>query len=103
MEWWDSIRTSEVLEEKMAIIRSFRDLDVYVLGREQAKQIFVISKAFPMEEKFSLTNQIRRSSRAVNAMIAEAWARRMYPAAFINKIDEAMGEARKLKLGWITL
>lgn len=46
-----------------------------------------------MEEKFSLTDQIRRSSRAVNAMIAEAWARRMYPAAFVNKIDEALGEA----------
>jgi len=84
----------------MAIIRSFRDLDVYVLGREQAKKIFVISKTFPMEEKFSLTNQLRRSSRAVNAMIAEAWARRMYPAAFINKIDEAMGEAMEAQ-AWL--
>jgi four helix bundle protein len=53
-----------------------------------------------MEEKFSLTNQIRRSSRAVNAMIAEAWARRMYPAAFINKIDEAMGEAMETQ-AWL--
>jgi four helix bundle protein len=56
----------------MAIIRSFRELDVYALVREQAKRIFVISKGFPKEEKFSLTDQIRRSSRAVNAMIAEA-------------------------------
>jgi len=84
----------------MAIIKSFRDLDVYVLAREQAKRIFTISKSFPKEEKYSLTDQIRRSSRAVNAMIAEAWARRRYPAAFINKIDEAMGEAMETQ-AWL--
>ena len=84
----------------MAIIKSFRDLDVYVLTREQAKRIFTISKSFPKEEKYSLTDQIRRSSRAVNAMIAEAWARRRYPAAFINKIDEAMGEAMETQ-AWL--
>ena len=84
----------------MAIIRSFRDLDVYVLGREQAKKIFLVSKAFPKEERYSLTDQIRRCSRAVNAMIAEAWARRLYPAAFINKIDEALGEAMETQ-AWL--
>jgi four helix bundle protein len=84
----------------MAIIKSFRDLDVYVLAREQAKRIFTISKSFPKEEKYSLTDQMRRSSRAVNAMIAEAWARRRYPAAFINKIDEAMGEAMETQ-AWL--
>jgi four helix bundle protein len=84
----------------MAIIRGFRELDVYDLGREQAKRIFLISKAFPKEEKFSLTDQIRRSSRAVNAMIAEAWARRRYQAAFINKIDEALGEAMETQ-AWL--
>jgi four helix bundle protein len=84
----------------MAIIRSFRDLEVYVMAREQAKMIFTISKSFPKEEKYSLTDQIRRSSRAVNAMIAEAWARRRYPAAFINKIDEAMGEAMETQ-AWL--
>ena len=84
----------------MAIIRGFRDLDVYVLAREQARKIFVVSKSFPKEERFSLTDQIRRSSRAVNAMIAEAWARRRYPAAFINKIDEAMGEAMETQ-AWL--
>jgi four helix bundle protein len=77
----------------VAVIRGFRDLDVYVLAREQAKKIFALSKTFPVEEKYSLTDQIRRSSRAVNAMIAEAWARRRYPAAFVNKIDEALGDA----------
>ena len=84
----------------MAIIKSFRDLEVYGMAREQAKKIFVVSKSFPNEERFSLTDQIRRSSRAVNAMIAEAWARRRYPAAFINKIDEAMGEAMETQ-AWL--
>jgi four helix bundle protein len=88
------------MDDRMAIIKSFRDLDVYVLAREQAKRIFTISKSFPKEKKYSLTDQIRRSSRAVNAMIAEAWARRRYPAAFINKIDEAMGEAMETQ-AWL--
>jgi four helix bundle protein len=84
----------------VAVIRGFRDLDVYVLAREQAKKIFALSKTFPVEEKYSLTDQIRRSSRAVNAMIAEAWARRRYPAAFVNKIDEALGEAMETQ-AWL--
>ncbi len=84
----------------MASIRSFRDLDVYTQAREQAKRVFFASKSFPREERFSLTDQIRRSSRAVNAMIVEAWARRMYPAAFVNKIDEAMGEAMETQ-AWL--
>ena len=84
----------------MASIRSFRDLDVYTQAREQAKRVFIASKSFPREERFSLTDQIRRSSRAVNAMIAEAWARRMYPAASVNKIDEAMGEAMETQ-AWL--
>jgi four helix bundle protein len=88
------------IEDGMAIIKSFRDLDVYMLAREQAKKIFTLSKRFPREEKYSLIDQIRRSSRAVNAMIAEAWARRKYPAAFINKIDEAMGETMETQ-AWL--
>jgi len=75
------------------MIRSFRDLEVYKLGSEQAKRIFATTKSFPSEERYSLTDQIRRSSRAVNGMVAEAWARRRYPASFVNKINEAMGEA----------
>ncbi len=84
----------------MASIRSFRDLDVYTQARQQAKNVFVISKRFPREERYSLTDQIRRSSRAVNAMIAEAWARRVYPAAFVNKINEALGEAMETQ-AWL--
>jgi len=84
----------------MPIIRSFRDLEVYGMARDQAEKIFVVSKSFPKEERFSLTDQIRRSSRAVNALIAEAWARRRYPGAFINKIDEAMGETMETQ-AWL--
>ena len=75
----------------MAIIHSFRELEVYKLAREQAKKVFFITKTFPNEEKYSLTDQIRRSSRAVNAIIAESWARRRYVDAFTYKLYEAMG------------
>ena len=73
--------------------KSFRDLKVYQAAREAARLVFDYSKGFPREERYSLIDQIRRSSRAVKAMIAEAWARRRYKAAFVNKIDEALGEA----------
>jgi four helix bundle protein len=73
--------------------KSFRDLKVYQAAREAARSVFEFSKSFPREERYSLTDQIRRSSRAVKAMVAEAWARRRYKAAFVNKIDEALGEA----------
>jgi four helix bundle protein len=84
----------------MAAINSFRDLKVYRLAREQALVIFRLSRLFPAEEKYALTYQIRRASRAVNAMIAEGWARRRYEAAFVNKINEAMGEAMETQ-AWL--
>src|SRR5882672_8192308 len=84
----------------MPVIRSFRDLDVYRMGREHSQVIFRETKLFPREEMYSLTDQIRRSSRAVNAMVAEAWARRRYPAAFVNKINEALGEAMETQ-AWL--
>lgn len=84
----------------MAMIKSFRDLDVYKLARQQAQVIFKMSRGFPSEERYSLTDQIRRASRAVNAMVAESWARRRYEAAFINKINEAMGEAMETQ-SWL--
>lgn len=84
----------------MGLAKSFRDLDVYKLAREQAKAIFDATKRFPLDEKYSLTDQIRRSSRAVNAMIAEAWARRRYVAAFVNKLNEALGESMETQ-AWL--
>lgn len=87
-------------ESGVRVIKSFRDLNVYKLALEQAKRIFVLTKNFPKEETYSLTDQIRRSSRAVNAMIAEAWARRRYQAAFVNKLNEALGEAMETQ-AWL--
>ncbi len=84
----------------MALITSFRDLKVYNLAREQARVIFRISRAFPAEEKYALTSQIRNSSRAVSAILAEGWARRQYEAAFTNKLNEAMGEAMETQ-AWL--
>jgi four helix bundle protein len=77
----------------MVPAKAFRELKVYQAAREAALYVFRATKTFPCEERFALTDQIRRSSRAVKAMIAEAWARRRYKAAFVNKIDEALGEA----------
>jgi len=84
----------------MAKISSFRDLDVYAMSVREARRVFELSKTFPSEERFALTDQIRRSSRAVGAMLAEAWARRRYPAAFVNKINEALGEAMETQ-AWL--
>ena len=84
----------------MALIKSFRELNVYQAARIEAQKIYLRSRNFPPEEKYSLTDQIRRSSRAVKAMLAEAWARRHYRAVFINKIDEALGEATETQ-SWL--
>src|SRR5213592_1683053 len=82
------------------IASSFRDLNVYRKARETAQEIFGLSREFPPEERYSLTGQIRRSSRAVKAMIAEAWGRRRYKAVFVNKLDEALGEATETQ-SWL--
>ena len=84
----------------MALIRSFRELITYQKARGAAKEVFRLTKRFPAEERYSLTDQIRRSSRAVGSMIAEAWARRRYEAAFVNKLNEAQGEANETQ-GWL--
>jgi four helix bundle protein len=91
---------SEKSEVVTVIARSFRDLKVYQAARNAAGTIFVLSREFPVEECYSLTDQIRRSSRAVKAMIAEAWGRRRYKAVFANKLDEALGEATETQ-SWL--
>ena len=75
-------------------------LEVFQLAREVAQRFFQFSKRFPKEETYSLTDQGRRSSRAVSAMIAEAWRRRKYEAAFVNKLNEAEGEAAETQV-WV--
>jgi len=77
----------------MAELRGFRDLNVYKLAFELALKIYEESKGFPKEEKYSLTDQIRRSSRSVAANIAEAWSKRRYQKHFVSKLSDADGEA----------
>jgi four helix bundle protein len=76
----------------MVYVKSFRELEVYKLARDVAKEIFILSKGFPKEEKYSLTDQIRRSSRSVGAQIAEAWGERRYEMHFISKLTDADAE-----------
>jgi len=80
--------------------RSFRDLLVYQKARKLALEIFEISKAFPREEMFSLTDQVRRSSRSIGGQIAEAWAKRRYERHFISKLTDADGEQQETQ-HWI--
>jgi four helix bundle protein len=84
----------------MSAAKSFRDLRVYQLPRAAAGEVFEASKSFPHEERCSLTDQIRRCSHATKAMISEVWARRRYKAVFINKLDEALGEASEIQ-SWL--
>jgi four helix bundle protein len=81
-------------------ILSHRDLEVYQKAFRASMQIFDLSKAFPKEEKYSLTDQIRRSSRSVCANLAEAWRKRRYEAAFISKLSDSKGETAETQV-WI--
>jgi four helix bundle protein len=76
----------------MSKIESFKDLIVYQKAYNLAMEIFEISKDFPKEEKYSLTDQIRRSSRSVTSNMAESWAKRRYEKAFVNKLTDSLGE-----------
>jgi four helix bundle protein len=77
---------------KLAYAKSHRELIVYQKTRALANEIFILTKSFPKEEMYSLTDQIRRSSRSVGAQIAEAWAKRRYEKHFISKLTDADGE-----------
>ena len=79
---------------------SFKSLKVYRLAYELAMEIFEISKGFPKEEIYSLTDQIRRSSRSVCTNIAEAYRKRRYPKHFTSKITDSDGEASETMV-WI--
>jgi len=74
-------------------ISSARDLEVYKLAFDSAMEIFEISKRFPKEEQYSLTDQMRRSSRSVCANLAEGWRKRRYKAVFVNKLTDSEQEA----------
>jgi len=82
------------------MIQSHEELDVYRMAFEAAMRIFELSKRFPREETYSLTDQIRRSSRSVCSNIAEAWRKRRYHAAFVSKLSDAEMEAAETQT-WI--
>ncbi len=83
-------------------IISFRDLRVYQNAIDTAMRIFEITKTFPAEEKYSMVDQMRRSSRSVCANLAEAWRKRRYKAAFVAKLSDAESEACETQV-WIEL
>ena len=81
-------------------IKSHQDLKVYQMAFDAAMKIFEFSKKFPVEERYSLTDQIRRSSRSVCANLAEAWRKRRYEAAFVAKLNDCEAEAAETQT-WI--
>jgi len=84
----------------MERIKTHKDLKVYQLSFEAGMEIFHLSKNFPKEEKYSLTDQIRRSSRSVSGNLAEAWRKRRYEKAFIAKLSDSEGEAAETQV-WL--
>jgi four helix bundle protein len=80
--------------------QSHRDLEVYQRAFEASMEIFHLTKKFPREEMYSLTDQIRRSSRSVSANIAEAWRKRRYEASFVSKLSDAESEAAETQV-WL--
>jgi len=80
--------------------RGYRDLKVYQMAYQIALDIHQLTKSFPKEEKYSLTDQIRRSSRSVPANLAEAWKKRRYEKAFISKLIDCAGEAGETEV-WL--
>jgi len=86
-------------KNRRPIIRHF-DLDVYKKAFAAAMRIYELSKSFPKEERYSLTDQIRRSSRSVCANLAEAWRKRHYPANWVSKLSDSASEAAETQT-WI--
>ncbi len=87
-------------EKTLPYARSFRELIVYQRQRELARRVFEVSKSFPREEAYSLTDQVRRASRSIGAQIAEAWAKRDYERHFLSKLTDADAEQNETQ-HWI--
>jgi len=83
-------------------IRSYKELRVYQAAIDAAMLIFEITKRFPLEERFSMVDQMRRASRSVCSNIGEAWRKRRYPAHFRSKLTDSEGEAEETRV-WIEL
>jgi four helix bundle protein len=81
-------------------VKDYRELQVYQSAFESAMQVFELTKSFPREETYSLTDQIRRSTRSVCSNIAEAWRKRRYPASFVSKLSDSDAEAAETQV-WL--
>lgn len=86
----------------MANIRTYRELRVYQNSFQTAMEIFELTKTFPPEEKYSMVDQIRRSSRSVCTNIGEAWRKRRYPAHFASKLSDSEAEAEETRV-WLEI
>jgi len=97
---WDIKRQITNCFKNMELIKTHRELMVYKKSFEVAMKIFVLSRSFPKDEAYSLTDQIRRSSRSVSSNISEAFRRRKYPKSFVNKLNESEAEAAETQ-NWL--
>jgi four helix bundle protein len=82
----------------MKSAKHFRELDVYQGAMSLVMRVFELTKDFPNEERYSLTDQVRRSSRSICANLAEAWRKRRYQAAFVSKLNDAEAEAAETQV-----
>jgi four helix bundle protein len=95
--WGDG---EEAIMEARGFVRDHEKLDVYREAFGAAMRLFELSRGFPVEERYALTDQVRRSSRSVCANLAEAWRKRRYAAAFVAKLGDAEAEAAETQT-WI--
>ena len=105
MENHKKLYSSEPIDHELKIqdaelIENYTDLRVYKVAFESAVHIFELSRKWPPEEKYSLTDQIRRSSRSVCVNLAEAWRKRRYPAHFVSKLSDSDAEAAETEV-WL--
>lgn len=86
---------SAPLPSRVRNVQTYEDLEVYKSAFEFQQLIFGMTKSFPQDETYTLTDQVRRSSRSVGANLAEAWAKRRYPANFLSKLSDSDGELQE--------
>ena len=99
-ELFEKRHSEKVGQMPRGLVRGYRDLEVYQAAFAVTMEIFEVSKRFPVEERYSLTDQIRRSSRSVCANLGEAWRKRRYQAAFVAKISDCQAEATETQI-WL--
>jgi len=100
MERKSDERSAERVRPRKKLVRRHTDLDVYQRAFNAAMRVFELSREFPAEERYSMTDQIRRASRSVCANVAEGWRKRRYEAALISKLSDAEGEGAETQ-AWL--